>query len=62
MWLLPIRQPLTVETMRLLLKTTREAETRFGMTGPERALLYQLAAETGLRAGELRSLKRRNFD
>jgi len=28
------------------------------MTGPERALLYALALQTGLRAGELRSLTR----
>lgn len=28
----------------------------------KRALLYRLALETGLRAGELRSLRRRSFD
>jgi len=32
------------------------------MLGPERALLYQVAVETGLRAGELRSLTRNSFD
>ncbi len=31
------------------------------MVGPERALLYRVAAETGLRAGELRSLTARSF-
>ena len=35
---------------------------RDGMTGPERGLLYQLAVESGLRAGELRSLTRSSFD
>ena len=32
------------------------------MTGPERAVLYQLAVETGLRARELRSLTWDSFD
>jgi hypothetical protein len=34
---------------------------RFGMTGRERALLYRLAIETGLRAAELASLTRASF-
>ncbi len=32
------------------------------MSGPERALLYRLAIETGLRANELRSLRVESFD
>ena len=32
------------------------------MTGPERVMLYRLAIETGLRAGELASLTRASFD
>lgn len=32
------------------------------MTGPERALLYRLAIETGLRVRELKSLKVSSFD
>ena len=32
------------------------------MTGPDRAMLYRLALETGLRWSELASLKRRSFD
>ena len=32
------------------------------MIGEERAILYWLALETGLRAGELRSLERVSFD
>ena len=39
-----------------LLDVTRRGPTRFGMAGPDRAMLYTLAVETGLRAGELRSL------
>ena len=37
---------------RRLLETTRTGPTRFGMTGPQRALLYRLAVETvfGLRS------------
>ncbi len=35
---------------------------RFGMTGRERAMLYRLAVETGLRAGEIRSLTRASFE
>ena len=36
------------------------SETRdaFGMTGIERAMLYSLAIQTGLRSGEIRSLTR----
>jgi hypothetical protein len=45
-----------------LLETTKEGPKRFGMTGYERALLYRLAIETGLRAKELRSLKKSSFD
>ncbi len=39
-----------------------EPSARFGMTAIERALLYRLAVETGLRAGELRSLTCESFD
>jgi hypothetical protein len=48
--------------MRKLLATTITGPKRFGMEGYERALLYRVAAETGLRAKELRSLKVSSFD
>ena len=48
--------------MQRLLEATKRASERFGMTGPERAMLYRVAVETGLRAGELRSLKRGSFE
>ena len=34
---------------------------QFGVAGPERALVYRLAVESGLRAGEVRSLTRASF-
>ena len=56
------RRSLELEEIRLLLATTAAGPKRFGMTGCERALLYRLAAESGLRANELRSLKVSSFD
>jgi len=58
------RRALSVEELRWLLDTTAApgAPERDGMSGPERALLYRVAVETGLRAGELRSLSRSSFD
>ena len=56
------RQALEPDQVRLLLETTRTQPERFGMIGPARAVLYQLAVETGLRANELRSLKKSSFD
>ncbi|MBL8759054.1 MAG: site-specific integrase, partial [Phycisphaerae bacterium] len=50
------------DELRRLIETAQRGPERFGMTGPERALTYRLAAETGLRAGELRSLTRASFD
>lgn len=50
------------DEMRALLKTTRQAGARFGMTGLERVYVYQLAAETGLRTSELRPLTWGSFD
>ena len=56
------RRAITADELRYLLENTKASETRFGMTGYERALLYRLATETGLRANELRSLKNYSFD
>ena len=55
------RRAFTVDELSLLLAAARGGPERFGMTGEERALLYWLAVETGLRAGELRSLTRTSF-
>ncbi len=55
------RRVLSIEELIRLLDATRYGPDRKGMTGPERTMLYQLAVETGLRAGELRSLTRASF-
>ncbi len=55
------RRALTVEELRRLISTTAQQPDRWNMPGTERSLLYQLAVETGIRAGELRSLKRSSF-
>ena len=56
------RRPLEPDQIRHLLEITKDGPKRFGMTGYERALLYRLAIETGLRAKELRSLRGASFD
>lgn len=56
------RRGLSVEEMRVLIEHTERAPERFGMAGPERAMLYRVAVETGLRAGELQSLTRGSFN
>jgi site-specific recombinase XerD len=56
------RRAMTTEELLWLLETTKNTPTRFGMTGKDRALLYRLAVETGLRAGELRSLTASSFE
>jgi integrase len=53
-----VRRYLSHEEWRWLDAVTRQRETRFGMTGMERAMLYSLAIQTGLRSGEIRSLTR----
>jgi integrase len=56
------RRSLTADEMRLLLRTTANGPDRRGITGPERAMHYETAAMTGLRAAELRALKVSDFD
>jgi integrase len=56
------RRALDPGEIRRLLKATRAAPKRFGMTGHERALLYRLTIETGLRRNELKSLTASSFD
>jgi len=55
------RQALEPDEMRRLLETTITVPKRFGMEGHERALLYRVAAETGLRRKELQNLKISSF-
>ena len=56
------RRALEPEELRRLLETTRKGPERYGMNGSERAALYRLAAESGLRSGELAKLKVKSFD
>ena len=55
------RRALSVDELRWLLSTTHGEPARHGMAGPERAMLYRVAVETGLRRGELASLTRESF-
>ncbi len=56
------RRALEPDDVRRLLEATTAAPERFVMTGYQRATLYRLAVETGLRASELRSLTVSSFD
>ncbi|MHC4362756.1 MAG: tyrosine-type recombinase/integrase [Planctomycetota bacterium] len=56
------RRALEPDQLRRLLEVTQTGPKRLNMTGCERAMLYRLAAETGLRANELRSLTMSSFD
>ncbi len=56
------RRALTVDEARRLLEATKTAPKRFNMTGYERSLVYRMALEAGLRAGEIKSLSILSFD
>ena len=56
------RRALDLDEIRDLLAKTAQGPERANMPGAERALLYRLALESGLRANELRTLNRGNFD
>ena len=55
------RRALSADELCRLLQAASAGPDRFGMTGTERAGLYRLAVETGLRAGELASLTAGSF-
>ncbi len=56
------RRALSADESRRLVETAHCGPVVRGMPGPERAMLYRLAMETGLRWSELRSLRRSSFD
>ncbi len=56
------RRALEPEEIRELLEATERAGEVFNIPGHERAMLYRLAVETGLRASELKSLTAGSFD
>jgi integrase len=55
------RRALSVDEIRRLLAATVAGPDRYKMPADERALLYRLAVESGLRSNELRSLTRSSF-
>ena len=56
------RRALSADELRWLISVVAESGIRSELSGAQRALLYRLAVETGLRVGELGSLTRRSFD
>ena len=56
------RRALTLEEMNSFLKATEAAPTRYNMTGHERTLVYKLCLQTGLRADEVKHLRKLSFD
>jgi len=56
------RRALSADEVRRLLEVARGGSEYLGITGPERAMIYRLAVETGLRANELRTLTVSAFD
>lgn len=56
------RRALTAEEQSRLVATTRTQPRRFGVSGDARSILYLLALQTGLRRGELLSLRRSTLD
>lgn len=57
------RRPLTDDEASRLISTTRQSPESFtGLSGPDRAMLYLMAINTGLRASELASLTPESFE
>lgn len=56
------RRALTDEELAWLMQGAEQGPVAYGMTGPDRAILYQVAVGTGLRANELRNLVPGSFD
>ena len=56
------RRALTVDELRRLIDAAERAQSKRGISGPDRAMAYRLAAGTGFRVGELRSLLPSSFN
>lgn len=56
------RRALTPDEAARLIEATEAGPERFGLSGPDRAILYALALGTGLRSAELRALTPERFD
>jgi len=57
-----VRRPLSLEEFSLLVAAAEQGPPVQGLVGVDRAMMYVLAAYTGLRKGEIGSLTRRSFD
>ena len=57
-----VRRPLTPEEAARLVEATAANPFVKGMTGPDRAMVYALAAGTGFRREELRTLTPERFN
>ena len=57
-----VRRPLSEDEVRSLLEATAATPARHGVSGAVRALIYRLVVESGLRAGEIKSLRVSSFD
>ena len=57
-----VRRALDVGQLRQLLRVTVNGPESHGMSGLERFLLYRFIVETGLRAKEIRRLRKSDFD
>lgn len=55
------RRALTTDECRRLIDAAANGDAFMGMSGPDRAMVYRLALETGLRYNEIRSLKVGSF-
>ena len=55
------RRPLSEAEFTALLQAARAGRSAFRMAGPDRAMLYTVAAYTGLRASELASLTQHSY-
>jgi len=56
------RAALEPDELRTLLAFTETSGVSYGLSGPQRAIVYRIACETGLRSNEIRSLKVSDFD
>ncbi len=57
-----VRRPLSPEELALLIKKTQTGPLVHGLSGPERVMIYLIAAYTGLRRNEIASVTRQSFD
>lgn len=51
------RRPFETDELRYLIADAQKSGPRYGVAGPDRAMLYRVAVETGLRANELKSVR-----